>query len=58
MALPVLTPVSTVSAVILPATGTITSVSTTLPYGIYASSNAFLSGAADQVAYRRRCPRH
>jgi hypothetical protein len=51
MALPVLTPVSTVSAVILPATGTITSVSTTLPYGIYASSNAFLSGAADQVAY-------
>jgi len=51
MALPVLTPVSTVSAVTLPATGTTTSVSTTLPYGIYASSNAFLSGAADQVAY-------
>ena len=51
MALPVLTPVSTVSAVILPVTGTTTSVASTLPYGMYASSTAFLSGASDQVAY-------
>jgi hypothetical protein len=51
MALPVLTPVSQTSAVILPQTGTITDVATTLPYGIYSSSDSFLTGAADQVAY-------
>jgi len=51
MALPVLAPTSNTSAVVLPSTGTITSVSATLPYGMYASSTAFLSGASDQVAY-------
>ena len=51
MALPVLAPTSNTSAVVLPSTGTITSVSATLPYGMYASSTAFLSGASVQVAY-------
>ena len=51
MALPVLTPVSQTSAVILPSTGTAADVAATLPYGIYSSSDSFLTGAADQVAY-------
>jgi len=51
MALPVLTPISQTSAVILPQTGTVTDVAGTLPYGIYSTSDSFLTGAADQVAY-------
>ena len=51
MALPVLTPISQTSAVILPQTGTATDVAGTLPYGIYSTSDSFLTGAADQVAY-------
>jgi hypothetical protein len=51
MALPVLTPISQTSAVILPQTGTATDVAGTLPYGIYSASDSFLTGAADQVAY-------
>ena len=51
MALPTLTPVSQMSKAILPITGTAGDVAATLPLGIYASSDAFLSGAADQVAY-------
>ena len=51
MAQPTLTPSSVVSKVILPATGTTTDVAGTLPYGIYSSSENFLSGAAEQVAY-------
>jgi hypothetical protein len=51
MALPVLSPVSNTSAVVLPATGTTTSVAATLPYGIYSTSQPFLTGASDQVAY-------
>jgi len=50
MALPTLTPVSQMSKAILPITGTAADVVATLPLGIY-TSNAFLSGAADQVAY-------
>ena len=50
MAFPSLTPRSTVSAITLPATGTVTSVADTLAIGFY-SSTAFLSGAAAQVAY-------
>ena len=45
-----LQPVSTVSAVVLPATGTTDSVISALSYGIY-STSAFISGAVDQVAY-------
>ena len=36
---------------ILPPTGTAGDVAATLPLGIYESSDPFLSGAADQVAY-------
>jgi len=45
-----LQPASLQSAVVLPATGTSSNVSDDLAYGIY-SSNAFVSGAVDQVAY-------
>ena len=50
---PTLTPSSTSSKVILPATGTHTDVVAALPYGIY-TSDAFISGAVDQVAYTYR----
>ena len=46
-----LSPSSTVSAVILPSTGSPGDVASTLPFGMYTGSAEFLSGAADQVAY-------
>jgi len=45
-----LQPVSTVSAVVLPSTGTLTDVISSLSYGIY-NTPSFISGAVDQVAY-------
>ncbi len=54
MASPTLTPASNTSVSKLPATGTITSVSAALPFGIYSSNTDFLSGAAEQVAYTYR----
>jgi len=51
MALPNLSPVSTLSAVVLPVTGSPSEVTQYLPFAIYSNSTAFLSGAADQVAY-------
>jgi len=51
MAIPKLNPASTSNANILPSTGSTGNVSATLPFGMYASSAYFLSGAADQVAY-------
>jgi hypothetical protein len=51
MALPVLTPVSQTNKSVLPSGGDPASVAAELPYGIYAGSTYFLSGAADQVAY-------
>lgn len=51
MAIPVLSPASTTNSNVLPVTGSTTNVGATLPFGIYASSAPFLSGAADQVAY-------
>jgi len=52
MALPILTPVSQMSKVILPVTGTAANVTATaVPYGIYLSSADFISGAVDQVAF-------
>tara|TARA_Y100001973_G_C5204392_1_gene340400 strand:+ start:751 stop:2007 length:1257 start_codon:yes stop_codon:yes gene_type:complete len=51
---PTLTPSSTTSKVILPATGTHGDVNSTLPYGIYSNSVSFVSGAVDQVAYTFR----
>ena len=53
-----LQPKSTVSAVVLPATGTLTDVASSLAYGIYTAAGttsaevrSFISGAVDQVAY-------
>ena len=51
MAFPSLTPASTVSAITLPATGTLTAVSSSLAIGFYSTSQAFLTGAVAQVAY-------
>tara|TARA_R110002020_G_scaffold47320_6_gene134713 strand:- start:10487 stop:11758 length:1272 start_codon:yes stop_codon:yes gene_type:complete len=51
MAIPNLNPASTSNSNVLPVTGSTTNVGATLPFGIYAASSAFLSGAADQVAY-------
>ncbi len=51
MAIPKLYPASTSNANILPATGSVLNVAATLPFGMYDSSDFFLSGAADQVAY-------
>lgn len=53
-----LQPASTQSAVVLPPTGTLTDVESTLAYGIYTAAGtsdagvrSFISGAVDQVAY-------
>ena len=51
MAIPQLNPVSQQSAVVLPATGSTSDVSSACPLGMYTGSFDFLSGAADQVAY-------
>jgi hypothetical protein len=53
MAFPTLTPTSQQSAIVLPPTGTAGDVLSSLPFGIY-TSDAFISGAVDQVAYTYR----
>ena len=50
MAIPKLNPASTINSNVLPVTGSPANVAATLPFGIY-TSDAFLSGASDQVAY-------
>ena len=57
MSLPTLTPASTLSAVVLPVTGTAGNVNSAVPYKIYSDetsplySSEFISGAVDQVSY-------
>jgi hypothetical protein len=51
MALPTLLPASTLSAVVLPVTGSPSEVAQYLPFAVYSGSASFLSGASDQVAY-------
>ena len=51
MAIPKLNPASTSNSNVLPVTGSTVNVVATLPFGIYAASDPFISGAADQVAY-------
>jgi hypothetical protein len=57
MSLPTLTPASTLSAIVLPVTGTAGSVNSAVPYKIYSDetsplySSEFISGAVDQVSY-------
>jgi len=46
-----LSPKSQTSAIVLTSTGSAALVAAALPFGIYAGSTDFLSGAADQVAY-------
>ena len=53
MAVPTLSPASTVSAVILPVTGTKADVTGSLPFGVYTDAD-FISGAVDQVAFTYR----
>lgn len=53
MSVPTLNPSSSVSAIILPATGTAGDVTNSLPFGVY-SGSAFVSGAVDQVSYTYR----
>lgn len=51
MAVPVLTPKSQTSAIILPSTGTLSNVPGNLPIGVYIDSTDFRIGAVDQVSY-------
>ncbi len=57
MSLPTLTPKSTLSAIVLPETGSVANVNEAVPYKIYSNSESkmysseFLRGAADQVSY-------
>jgi len=51
MAVPRLYPASTSNSNVLPVTGSTANVTASLPFGMYASSPTFLSGASDQVAY-------
>ena len=51
MSYPTLTPSSTTSAIVLPATGTLNMVTGSLAIGYYTGSAAFLDGAVSQVAY-------
>ena len=48
---PTLTPVSTTSATVLPASGNTYNVASACPLGIYTGSVGFLSGASSQVAF-------
>ena len=51
MATRTLTPASTTSSIVLPATGSTANVTASLPLGIYSEEEVFISGASDQVAY-------
>lgn len=51
MPVPQLSPVSTVSTSVLTSTGSTADVAAALPFDVYQDSAAFISGAADQVAY-------
>ena len=51
MPVPELSPASTVSTSVLTATGSTDDVVAALPFTVYSDSAAFISGAADQVAY-------
>ena len=57
MSVPTLTPASTLSAIVLPSTGSSLSVNDAVPYKIYSDetspmySSEFISGAVDQVSY-------
>jgi len=54
MAFPTLTPASQMSKSIWPSPATVSAVAASLPLEVYSTSTAFLSGAAEQVAYTYR----
>jgi len=54
MSVPTLSPKQQTSVIVLPSTGSTTSVSAGVPYGMYTGSADFLSGAAEQVTYTYR----
>lgn len=51
MSYPTLTPESQVSAIVLPATGTLANVPNQLPFGVYENDADFVTGAVDQVSF-------
>jgi hypothetical protein len=51
MPVPQLSPASTVSTSVLTSTGSAAKVAAALPFTVYSTVDAFLSGASDQVAY-------
>ncbi len=51
MSVPILTPKSQTSVIVLPVTGTFVNVTSSLPIGVYSNNTDFISGAVDQVAY-------
>jgi hypothetical protein len=51
MSYPNLSPVSQTSAIVLPSVGSVTNVTTNLPFGVYSDNPNFISGAADQVSF-------
>ena len=51
MSYPTLTPKSQTSAIVLPITGNLASVTGSLPFGVYSNDSQFVSGAVDQVAF-------
>lgn len=57
MSAPTLTPASTLSAIVLPETGSLSNVNAAVPYKIYSEESSpmysmqFISGAVDQVSY-------
>ena len=53
MAVPTLSPSSTVSAIVLPSSGVKADVTGSLPFGVYTDAD-FISGAVDQVAFAYR----
>ena len=51
MSLPNLTPSSSVSAIVLPETGSSDNVESALPLGVYKDTAEFITGAVAQVAF-------
>lgn len=51
MSFPELSPLQNSSVTVLPASGSASEVAASLPFGVYADSSQFLSGAAAQVSY-------
>lgn len=51
MSVPILNPKSTVSSVVLPATGSTADVAAAVPFGIFNNDTEFISGSSEQVAF-------